>query len=226
MKPIIFLAFANDQVDTTQYLRNLDAERKGIKKALSHLELSEDLEIIEEVNISLEEIFDIFQAARYQNRIVGFHYGGHADGFSLLLNVAAGNEQIEGSGIVSLLAGEAHQILLDTEKHLAVLFKSLAFLIHYKLLIIKEVKTKKNRINHIKHQHHFVYINPINEQLSEDEKEDVDFFVDYNSVLLHKSSKIPKEREYISLTPFLMDTNAFKGVVNVNLFGIAQKNQR
>jgi len=103
MKPVIFLAFANDRVDLAKYLRNLDVERKGIREVL---EKDEEVEIVERVGVSLGEIFDIFQ--KYQNRIVGFHYGGHADGYQLLLESSRGsaNSVAGGDGIVKLLADQ------------------------------------------------------------------------------------------------------------------------
>jgi len=102
-KPVIFLAFANDKEDNARYLRNLDVERKGIREVL---EKDEEVEIVERVGVSLSEIFDIFQ--KYQNRIVGFHYGGHADGYQLLLESSKGsaNSVAGGNGIVKLLADQ------------------------------------------------------------------------------------------------------------------------
>ncbi len=83
MKPIIFLAFANDRQDNARYLRNLPFELDGIRKALEKAQDSKLCEIIFEPNCSIEKIIDTFQ--KYQEQIVVFHYGGHADGYQLLL---------------------------------------------------------------------------------------------------------------------------------------------
>ncbi len=83
MKPIIFLAFANDKVDNTRYLRNLPLELDGIRKALQPAVREGLCEVIERANVSIEQIFDVFQT--YKDRIAIFHYGGHADGYQLLL---------------------------------------------------------------------------------------------------------------------------------------------
>lgn len=85
MKPIIFLAFANDKVDNARYLRNLPRELDGIRNALYEAQEAGLCEVVERANITLEQIFDIFQSKKYENRIAVFHYGGHADGYQLLL---------------------------------------------------------------------------------------------------------------------------------------------
>ncbi|MCU0393537.1 MAG: CHAT domain-containing protein [Thermoflexibacter sp.] len=82
-KPIIFLAIANDREDNTRYLRNLPLELEGIRKSLEKAQDANLCEVIFEPNCSIEKIIDTFQ--KYQERIVIFHYGGHADGYQLLL---------------------------------------------------------------------------------------------------------------------------------------------
>lgn len=62
MKPIIFLAFANDKVDNARYLRNLPRELDGIRNALYEAQEAGLCEVVERANITLEQIFDIFQS--------------------------------------------------------------------------------------------------------------------------------------------------------------------
>jgi len=111
MKPVIFLAFANDKVDNTRYLRNLPLELDGIRKALQPAVKEGLCEVIERANVTLEQIFDIFQT--YKDRIAIFHYGGHADGYQLLLETltvvenpisGSGNSVAHGEGLVSFFA--------------------------------------------------------------------------------------------------------------------------
>ncbi|GAB4115710.1 MAG: hypothetical protein OHK0057_26780 [Thermoflexibacter sp.] len=83
--PVIFLAFANDKVDNARYLRNIPAEHNGIRKALQEAEKQGLCEIVERSNASIEQIIDVFQDSRYRYRIAIFHFGGHADGYQLLL---------------------------------------------------------------------------------------------------------------------------------------------
>jgi hypothetical protein len=96
-KPVIFLAFANDREDNARYLRNLPLELEGIRKSLEKAEDANLCEVIFEPNCSIEKIMDTFQ--KYQDRMVIFHYGGHADGYQLLLetlptvtNLGSGSE--------------------------------------------------------------------------------------------------------------------------------------
>lgn len=113
MKPIIFLAFANDKVDNTRYLRNLPLELDGIRKVLQPAVKEGLCEVIERANVSIEQIFDIFQT--YKERIAIFHYGGHADGYQLLLESSNltgfenlpdfnANKVAHGEGLVSFFA--------------------------------------------------------------------------------------------------------------------------
>ena len=101
MPPIIFLAFANDKVDYTRYLRNLVVEQRQLQTILEQ----QNAQIIIEANVDLERIFEIFR--RYKDQITVFHYGGHADGYQLALENAQGNVQLaHGEGITSFLGNQ------------------------------------------------------------------------------------------------------------------------
>lgn len=102
-KPVIFLAFANDKVDYARYLRNLPIELDGIRKALEPAQEAGLCEVVERANCTLENIIDIFQ--KYQDRVALFHYGGHADGYQLLLEQLDGSHAVaKGEGLVSFFA--------------------------------------------------------------------------------------------------------------------------
>lgn len=99
-KPVIFLAFANDQQD---YLHNLKVEQRRIRTALQKAEQAGLCEVVYETNTSINDILDVFQ--RYQDRIAVFHYGGHASDYLLLLETADGERSLAHSeGLVSFLA--------------------------------------------------------------------------------------------------------------------------
>lgn len=99
-KPVIFLAFANDQQD---YLHNLKVEQRRIRTALQKAEQAGLCEVVYETNTSINDILDVFQ--RYQDRIAVFHYGGHASDYLLLLETAEGERSLAHSeGLVSFLA--------------------------------------------------------------------------------------------------------------------------
>jgi hypothetical protein len=82
-KPVIFLAFANDKVDNARYLRNLPAELAGIREVLQKAKRTGLCEVVELANVTIKQLLDTFQ--EYGDRIAVFHYGGHADGYQLLL---------------------------------------------------------------------------------------------------------------------------------------------
>jgi hypothetical protein len=105
-KPVIFLAFANDKVDNARYLRNLPAELSGIRQALQEAEKQELCEVVLLPNATIQGIFDTFQDTRYRDRIAIFHYGGHADGYQLLLETlpTVANQTAYSEGLVSFFA--------------------------------------------------------------------------------------------------------------------------
>jgi hypothetical protein len=107
-KPVIFLAFANDKQDNARYLRQLPIEAQGIRQALHEAEIKGICEVVERANASIQQILDVFTDSRYQNRIAVFHYGGHADGYQLLLETllvsSVANRVAYAAGLVSFLA--------------------------------------------------------------------------------------------------------------------------
>jgi hypothetical protein len=85
LKPIIFLAFANDREDNVRYLRNIPAEQGEIRQILIHAQERGicDYEILSYA--TFKDIKEVLTREQYRNRIVAFHFAGHADGFQLLL---------------------------------------------------------------------------------------------------------------------------------------------
>jgi WD40 repeat protein len=104
-KPVIFLAFANDRVDYAAYLRNLPKELRGIREALEEAKRAGLCEVVERSNAAIEDIVDVFQDDAYKNRIAVFHYGGHANGYQLLLeSLAGGHAPAHREGLAAFLA--------------------------------------------------------------------------------------------------------------------------
>lgn len=101
--PVIFLAFANDQVDNANYLRGLKKERDGIRQALKIAEKAGLCKLVERTNATIQNILDVFQD--YQDRVAIFHYGGHANGYQLLLETLEGDHSSAYSeGLVSFFS--------------------------------------------------------------------------------------------------------------------------
>lgn len=97
-KPVIFLAFANDRDNTVGYLRNLPDEARRIRAALERAEQAELCEVVVRSNSTAQDIFKVFQDPKYRNRVGIFHYGGHANGYELLLESAAGQAAAADAG--------------------------------------------------------------------------------------------------------------------------------
>ncbi len=101
-QPVFVLAFANDRYGpTTGYLRDLVAEQRAIEKAL----IPAAVHFVARSNVTRDDLYDTL--ARHNDRIVGFHYGGHATESVLMLEDDAGRPsaaRIEG------LAGRLAQL--------------------------------------------------------------------------------------------------------------------
>lgn len=90
LHPILVLAFANDRDDPARNLRNLAEEARQAQAALAAAEQRGHCALVLRQNATAADILDVFQDARYRDRIAIFHFGGHADGYRLLLETAAG----------------------------------------------------------------------------------------------------------------------------------------
>jgi len=88
--PVILLVYANDRVDPANHLRSLADEIGLIRDTLQPAKQAGHCEVLIEGNASAERVFAVFQDAQYRNRIAILHYAGHADGYRLLLESAAG----------------------------------------------------------------------------------------------------------------------------------------
>ncbi len=97
-KPILFLATANDRDDRARYLRNLAEEARQVQRILAAAEQRGHCELVVRQNATAGDVLDIFQDARYRDRIAIFHFGGHADGYRLLLETAAGQPAAADAG--------------------------------------------------------------------------------------------------------------------------------
>ncbi len=104
-RPVIFLAFANDRDDTVGYLRNLPDEARRLREVLEPAERAGLCEIVVRSNCTAADIFKAFQDSKYRHRIAIFHYGGHANGYQLLLESADGKTATaDGEGLAGFLA--------------------------------------------------------------------------------------------------------------------------
>ena len=103
--PVILLAFANEKEAGERYLNWLPQEMAAIRKALHVAEDAGLCEVEVIPNATLESILNVFQRKRFKDRIAVLHYGGHADGYQLLLETASGSSEIaHGEGLVSFFS--------------------------------------------------------------------------------------------------------------------------
>jgi WD40 repeat protein len=92
-KPVIFLAFANEQGGEGHqgYLRKLPEEVRHLEEILERAEDRGLCELVIKTNATLEQILEIFQSAEYRDRVAIFHYGGHASSTGLYLESSEGD---------------------------------------------------------------------------------------------------------------------------------------
>lgn len=111
-QPIIFLAFANDRDDTVGYLRKLPEEARRLREVLEPAERAGLCELLVRSNVTAREVFQCFQDPRYRNRIGILHYGGHANGYELLLESATGENAAADAGGLAKFLGQQEGLQL------------------------------------------------------------------------------------------------------------------
>ena len=94
-KPIIFLAFANDQ---KHYLTYLSDEAQQIRQQLFYHK--DKIEVEERFHASLRDIFQVIKGTK----ITIFHYGGHADDYLMSLPQGESNIGIDTNFLNNSLA--------------------------------------------------------------------------------------------------------------------------
>lgn len=104
--PVIYLAFANEQRGSANsFLRNLKVERESIRGIFADAQNDQECELLIDPDVTQDNIFHAFQASLTRNRIVIFHYGGHADSNELFVEMPeGGNEAFYSVGMGALFA--------------------------------------------------------------------------------------------------------------------------
>lgn len=90
--PVIFLAFADDNVNPKKKLRHLPTEEEEIRKALQQAEKDQLCKVIIRYNATLNKILEVFR--EYKDRIAIFHFSGHGDDYSICLETPFGKRDI------------------------------------------------------------------------------------------------------------------------------------
>lgn len=101
-RPVLLLAFANDREN---FLSELSTEADKLNKALARLETDGGVQIVTRYRATAKDILEVFQSNLYRDRIAIFHYGGHANGYALLLEGADGQPKAaDAGGLAAFLA--------------------------------------------------------------------------------------------------------------------------
>ena len=111
-KPVIFLAFANDRDDNIGYLRNLPVEARKLREVLERAEQAGLCEVVSRSSSTAGDIFKVFQDPRYRNRVAVFHFGGHANGYQLLLESPEGRGAAADAGGLAAFIGQQQGLKL------------------------------------------------------------------------------------------------------------------
>ena len=102
-KPVVFLAFANEQ-EGQHYLRNLPEESRQLQSILQEAEDRGLCELVVRTNATLDLVDEVFR--RHGSRVALFHFAGHADADRLLLESASGAMAAHAEGLAGYLGGQ------------------------------------------------------------------------------------------------------------------------
>ncbi|MGB1241674.1 MAG: tetratricopeptide repeat protein [Chitinophagales bacterium] len=109
--PIIVTAFANDYIEGT-HLSYLSDEIAGITNTTQAQQLKAAFDVVPIYNATLEKIAETLNNPNYKDRIVAFHYGGHADGKNLMLQTTTGESKLEDANTLAEFLGKQERLQL------------------------------------------------------------------------------------------------------------------
>ncbi len=109
--PVVLFAFANSRLD----LRFLPEEQRRVRAAMTVAEQSGLCEIVERANATAAEVLDVFQDARYRDRVALFHFSGHAGSGELLF-------ESQEAGVPRLAHAQGLARFLGEQRGLALIF--------------------------------------------------------------------------------------------------------
>ncbi|MGD9028633.1 MAG: CHAT domain-containing protein [Anaerolineae bacterium] len=111
VKPVILLTFANDLDDRVRYLRHLSEEARRLRRALEDADRAGRCKMEIRQNATLDDMLGAFQG--FRNRVVIFHYGGHAGSLELLVETPDGRPaRAHAAGLAAFLAQQRGLLLV------------------------------------------------------------------------------------------------------------------
>ena len=111
--PYIFLVFASHDIKRHSALDRLRDEARQLQNLL---EINSSCQLILRQNAVLEDVFNTFKKNPYRERISVFHFAGHADSYSLLLENAKREAlRADANGFAAFLAEQPglHLVFLN-----------------------------------------------------------------------------------------------------------------
>ncbi|MFQ5340102.1 MAG: hypothetical protein ACE5F6_01000, partial [Anaerolineae bacterium] len=105
-KPVVFLAFANAHDDRSRYLRNLPEEARRLQDTLERARQDGLCDNVVRQNATVQDVLNVFQSPEYRDRIAVFHFGGHANGYQLLLESSEGAPAAADAGGLARFLGQ------------------------------------------------------------------------------------------------------------------------
>ncbi len=117
-----------------------------------------------------------------------------------------------------LAAEEMVQVCNETEFCLTAFLKLIAFLAHYRLVTVKDINIFKPRHREALFRMQLGVLNAFDKELLRSREKDQKIYTDSHSVLVVRNLK--DMQEYLNLSPFIIDKNAFAGkpVPNICLY--------
>ena len=110
---------------------------------------------------------------------------------------------------------EIESLCIEAEIHLGEIMKDLSFIVGYKLATIKGIAISKARHKPAQYSHRQVLLDRVTKDILDSDAVRPDF-TDNESVILLKDVK--DVREYLNLTPFVIDQNALTGNAGTKLY--------
>ena len=99
------------------FLRQLPEEARRLRKALQPAEQAGLCEVVVRSNSTAGDLFEVFQDPKYRKRIAILHYGGHANGYQLLLESAGGElAAADAGGLAVFLAVSKEMIAANSKR--------------------------------------------------------------------------------------------------------------
>jgi len=189
---------SQQMVDLAEDFSRILPEDKKTYTSFDYVKLIQKLgETMEEENVEffIEEFTSIFKLLKDEGDIY--------DAYKFLESVRKQvNENQLGDDKATL-----RQLCNETEFCLSVWLKRLAFLAKYQLITVKDIAIFRPKMETPQFAHQMGFLNASDSGLLSEIQRKLKIFTDSHSIIIVKSGDM---REYLNISPFLVDKNAFR----------------